>query len=260
MGLIEKRLMVAQISPPLDNLLSTQLVDEFVSMERRFIQRDWEPAELDGGHFCEVLARLIYQADSGNLNRSRTLSDCLKYVDNETVAHALPRQDAKHIGQVMRTIYKFRNQRGVAHISPTYTPNQMDSKFLIESARWCMTEALRLFWQGDREEVAKAIRELLQFDVPCVGVFQDILLVQRTDLQAEEETLILLHFAGETGFSSAEVRKYSQFSQRSVDRSMETLRSPRYRQIVRLANGNYRLTDLGSRRIREELADKLLVQ
>jgi hypothetical protein len=32
-----------------------------------------------------------------------------------------------------------------------------------------MNETLRIFWNGDRELVAKAIRELLQFDVPCIG-------------------------------------------------------------------------------------------
>ena len=68
-----------------------------------------------------------------------------------------------------------------------------------------MNELLRLFWNSDREKVAKAIRELLQFDVPCIGVFEDIILVQRTDLTAEEEVLILLHFAGDQGFSRADI-------------------------------------------------------
>src|SRR3712207_7869439 len=42
-----------------------------------------------------------------------------------------------------------------------------------------------------REGVAKAIRELLQFDVPAVGVFGGRILVQRTDLSVEEEVLLL---------------------------------------------------------------------
>jgi hypothetical protein len=53
MGLIEKSALLAALSPPLDHLLASQLLDEFVSAERRFIQRDWEPAELDGGQFAE---------------------------------------------------------------------------------------------------------------------------------------------------------------------------------------------------------------
>lgn len=79
MGIIERNFLVSQISPPFDNLLANQLLDEFVSMEHRYIQRDWEPAELDGGQFCEILARILYHIDSSNLNQSKPLDDCLKY-------------------------------------------------------------------------------------------------------------------------------------------------------------------------------------
>jgi hypothetical protein len=134
MGLVEISVIISQISPPLNDFLANQLVDEFASMERRFIQRDWEPAELDGGHFCEVLARILYHQDSGNLSLDKLFDDCLKHIESNSASHALtPRHDAQHLAKVLRTIYKFRNQRGVAHISPTYKPNHMDSKFLIES-------------------------------------------------------------------------------------------------------------------------------
>jgi hypothetical protein len=261
MGLIEKRAILVRISPPLDHLLATQLLDEFVSAERRFIQRDWEPTELDGGQFCEVLARILYHMDSGNLNQTKTLEDCLKYLENDQVSHALlPRHGALHLARVLKTVYKFRSQRGAVHISPTYTPNHMDSKFVVESVRWCMNETLRLFWQGDKEKAAKAIRELLQFDVPCVGVFQDVILVQRTDLNAEEEILVLLHYAGELGFSRTELGQYTMVSAPSITRAIQSLESAAKRQVVLLGSGKYRLTDLGARRIREELADKLLLQ
>jgi len=260
MGLIEKKQLVAQLAPPLDHLLITQLLDEFVSMERRFIQRDWEPAELDGGQFCEILLRILYHQDSGNLNLNKSIEDCSSYIENESVGHVIqPRHDALHLVRLIRTIYKFRSQRGAVHISPTYKPNQMDSKFLIESVRWSMNECLRVFWNGEREEVAKAIREILQFDVPCIGSYDGVLLVQRTDLNPQEEILILLHYAGEVGFSRTDLGIHARCSAASVTRSIGNLVAPNLRQIIQLANGNYRLTDLGSRRIREELADKLLL-
>jgi hypothetical protein len=134
------------------------------------------------------------------------------------------------------------------------------TKFLIESVRWSFNEVLRIFWQGDREKVAKTIRELLQFDVPCVGKFEDTLLVQRTDLVAEEEIIVLLHYAGEDGFSRCELGQYAQFSPASVTKVIQKLLSPQFRQIIQLSNDNYRLTDLGAKRLREELADKLLLQ
>ena len=261
MALVEKAKLLAELSPPLDHLLCTQLLDEFISAERRFIQRDWEPAELDGGQFCEVLARIYYHVDSGNLNRGKTFDDCVTYMENEQVPHKVaPRHDALHMAKILRTVYKFRSQRGAVHISPTYSPNHMDSKLVIEGVRWAMNETLRRFWRGDREAVAKAIRELLQFEVPCVGAFEDILLVQRTDLSPEEEVVVLLHYAGEQGFTRTELGRYARCSQASVTRSLQKLESPEMRQIVLLGSGKYRLTDLGSRRIREDLAPKLLLQ
>jgi hypothetical protein len=123
-----------------------------------------------------------------------------------------------------------------------------------------MNETLRIVWQGDRESVAKAIRELLQFDVPCVGKFEDVILVQRTDLNAEEELLILLHFAGENGFSRLELGRHCKRPSSSVTEALQRLVSPRCREAVQLPTAKYRLTDLGSKRIREQLASKLLLK
>lgn len=260
MALIDKTRLLSELSPPLDHLLCSQLFDEFVSAERRYIQRDWEPAELDGGQFCEILARIYYHLDSGTLSQNKEFDDCCKYLENEQNKHKLqPRRDVIHVVHVLRTIYKFRSQRGAVHISPSYQPNHMDSKLVIECVRWAMNETLRLFWKGDRETVARTIRELLQFDVPSVGDFEGMLLVQRTDLSAEEELLILLHYGGEEGFDRTELGKHAKRAPSTITNSLKKLASPECRQIVQLGNGRYRLTDLGSRRIREQLSSKLLL-
>lgn len=261
MGLIEKTRLISMIAPPFDSFLASQLLDEFVSIERRFIQGDWEPTQLDGGQFCEILSRILYHQDSGNLSLNRDFSECVKYITDDKLDHKIhPRSDALHLAKVLQTVYKLRNQRGSAHISPNYKPNHMDSKLIVECVRWCMNDTLRIFWSGDREEVAKAIRELLQFDVPCVGKYEDIILVQRTDMTAEEEVLVLLHYAGEQGFSRAELSEHAQISSQAITNSLNKLTSPSCRQVVQLSNGKYRLTDLGTKRIREQLVDKLLLQ
>lgn len=260
MALVERNRLLAELCPPLDSLLCAQMLDEFISAEQRYIQRDWSPAQLDGGQFCEAVARIWYHADSQNLNLTKPLDDCLKYIEGDQNAHAVvPRQEALHVAKILRTAYKFRSQRGGVHITPTYTANHMDSKLIIECVRWVMMETLRRFWRNDREACAKAVRELLQFDVPAVGVFDSRILVQRTDITAEEEVLILLHYAGEEGYSRARLGEASQFSAPSVSNVLTKLQGREYRQIISLANGNLRLTDLGSRRIRESLASKLIL-
>jgi len=85
-------------------------------------------------------------------------------------------------------------------------------------------------------------------------------MVQRTDLEKDEEVLVLLHFAGERGFTREELQRYARFSPRSLGRALDDLVASERREVVLLGNGKYRLTDVGSKRVREELADKLLVQ
>jgi hypothetical protein len=259
MGLVEKNVLISKISPPFDQELAVKLIDEFISMERRFIQRDWEPTELDGGQFAEVAARILYHLDSAILNYKKGFDECVKYLENDQVTHNLHRIQMNHISKVLRVIYKFRSQRGAVHISSVYTPNHMDSKFLIECVRWCLNELLRIFWNGDRNEVAKAIQEILQFDVPCIGLYDEIPLVQRTDLKVQHEILLLLHYAGTEGYSRKQLGQFCLHPSQRVSDGIFELKSPAIRQITALSNGNFVLTELGHRRIRNELADKLLV-
>lgn len=258
--LTSKTTLMSQLSPPVDAQLAQDLIDEFISQEKRFIQCDWEPSQLDGGQFCEILARIVYHQDSENLNTSKKFEECVSYVENDQVPHAIrPRQDAIHLVKVAKTIYKFRSQRGAIHISPNYKPNHMDSKVVADMVRWAFAETLRMFWSGDREQVAKAIRELLQFDVPAIGKFEDVLLVQRTDLSASEEILVLLHYAGERGFSRQELGKFVMQPSQRVSDALKMLTSPSARQVILLTSGRYCLTDLGSKNLRENLSEKLLL-
>src|SRR6185369_1882004 len=96
-----------------------------------------------------------------------------------------------------------------------------------------------------------------QFDAPCVGKFDDQILVQRTDLKEEEEILVLLHYAGDVGFSRTELGRHCLASPSIITSALGRLVSPSFRQITRLTSSNYRLTDLGQKRIREDLAQKL---
>src|SRR6266849_5277946 len=162
MALVDKESLLRDLTLRLDPVLTEQLLAEYISQEKRYILRDWEPATLDGGQFVEAAARLVYHMDSGNLNQTKTVDECLGYVEDpkNQSNHAFPdRKSARHICRVLRTIYKFRSDRGAIHIDPLYTANQLDSRLVIDGCRWVLSEILRVFWTGDRQQVAKAIRE-----------------------------------------------------------------------------------------------------
>lgn len=258
MGLPDRQALLSRLSPPLDRTLAGQMVEEFVDMERRYIQEDWEPAELDGGRFCEALARALYHQDSKNLSLDRELTDCLSYIENDKVPHHVLRSDALHVSRILRAIWKFRSSRGVAHLSSKYTANQMDARLIVETVRWCMNESLRIFATGEREHVGRIVRELLRFEVPWIGQYGESLLVQRLGLSADEEILILLHHAGEEGMTRFDIGRHARVSPASVTRSLQKLSDPSCREVIGLLGDRYCLTDLGVKRVREQLAAKLL--
>ncbi len=245
-------------SPPLDKKLTDQLLSEYISQEKRYILGEWEPATLDGGQFVEAAARLLYHQDSLRLDRRKKVGDCLEYVEDtkgRNQHHFPERKAALHLSKVLRTIYKFRSDRGAIHIDPDYTANQLDSRLVIDNSRWALSEILRVFWSGNRQQVAKAIREILQYEIPAVGKYEDQLIVQRRDCTAEEETLVLLHYAGEGGLLRRDLGRFVRKAPSKVTEAIQALQEKR--DIVALKGGRYRLTDLGTRRVVKELATKL---
>jgi hypothetical protein len=263
MPLIDKSTLKGQISPPLDPDLVEQILSEYISQERRFVLREWEPATLDGGQFAEAAARIIYHVDSGVLNPRKEVNECLSYVEDfkQRNRHLFPeRKAAIHLVRVPRTIYKFRSDRGAVHIDPVYTANHLDAKLVIENSRWVLGELLRVFWKGDRFAVASAIREILQFELPVIGKFEEIILVQRTDCDVDEEILLLLHYGGEAGLSPQQLRRYIPRDGSGVSRRLGKLGPEGKRQIIRVPSGNFRLTDLGSKEVLTTLASKLTLQ
>ena len=251
---------VTQISPPLDNALATTLLTEFVDLERRFALGDWEPATLDGGQFAEVASRIVYHLDSGTLNRRKGLDSCLAYIedDKNSNKHSFPkRREALHLCKVLRVIYKFRSQRGAIHIEPDYTANELDSTLVLSLSRWVMSDLLRIFWKGAPSAVARSIREIIRYPVPAVFEVDDRSLVLRTDCSTQEEILLLLHNAGETGLNRTEIGKAAMRPDSTVTNVLKTLCSPTKRQVVKRSDGQYLLTPNGTKRVQDELSEKL---
>lgn len=258
--MIDMKNILTRLCPPLNDQLAEGLIKEFISQEQRYVLGDWEPATLDGGQFAEIASRIIYHVDSGNLNLQKSVNSCLKYVvdENNSNPHSFPqRRTALHLCRVIRTIYKFRSQRGAVHIDPEYTANELDSTLIISNVRWVMGELLRIFWSGDRTEVTRVIKEILRFDIPAVLSVNDCKLVLRTDCNVEEEIIILLYNAGDEGMSRKELGKSVLKAASTVTNSLKQLTSTNLRQATRKDKNRFILTPLGTKRVREELSEKL---
>ncbi len=114
-----------------------------------------------------------------------------------------------------------------------------------------------MFWTGDDAEVAQAIREIVRYQVPAVMVMDGLPLVLRTDCTVEEEVLIVLHNAGEAGISRRDLGRAVQRSAGSISNALTRLASAKRREVVRRGDMTYVLTPNGTRRVQQDLAEKL---
>jgi hypothetical protein len=241
------------LTKTIDAQLAEQLVDQFVAVEEAFLLKKWKYSELDGGRFTEVAARIVYSVDASNVSRTKSVDDCLKYVDNDQVPHVFPeRQAAIHLAKVLRAIYEMRSQRGAVHVSPTYTANEIDSRMIFESVRWVLADLLRIFVTSDREMVSGVIRELSRFPHPLIRNIEDEPLLQSVTFTTEEEVLAHLLHATE-GLSTATLVRIIPKSASGVRTALSNLSNAKLRQIASRA-GKWFIADLGITRIEERIA------
>lgn len=242
----------SELAKAIDTTLANQLIEEAIGVEEAFRFRRWKNTELDGGRFSEVAARIVYAVDSSNVNLTKSVDDCLKYVDNEQVSHAFPeRHSAIHIAKVLRSVYKLRSQRGAVHVSPTYTANEIDSRLVVESVRWILAELLRIFVTSDREQLAETIRSLARFPQPLIRIYGEKALLQSTTFTAEEEVLAHLMFA-DKGLTQVELVALIPKDAAGVRRAIAKMAGSQYRQIV-LRDKKCLITDLGITRIESKI-------
>ena len=78
-----------------------------------------------------------------------------------------------------------------------------------------------------------------------------------TNCTIEEEILLLLHNAGESGMNRTEIGSSIPKPASSVTRSLQAVCSSEKREVTQRANGTYVLTPNGARRIHQQLSGKL---
>jgi hypothetical protein len=199
-----------------------------------------------------VAARIIYGVDSGKFNLSKGVDECLAYIDNAQVPHAFPdRKSANQSALILRSIYKLRSQRGAVHVSPSYTANEIDSRFVVEGVRWVLAELLRVFVTTDQVALVSAIEELSRFPHPMIRSYGGQPLVQAVHLTTEEEVLVHL-LNDRDGMSQVDLVRVIPKDASGVRRAIKNLAQSKIRQIIAVGDV-WQITDLGIARIEARL-------
>jgi hypothetical protein len=179
--------------------LRDPLVECFNEIATNFAQRRWEPAELNGGKFCEIVYTILEGVISGRYPRKPA-----KPANMLDACRSLERSppDASRVGdrslrilipRLLPVLYEIRSNRGVGHVGGDVNPNYQDAVAVYQMASWVMAELVRVFHQIPIGEAQETVDALVERKHPIVWHSGDIRRVLDPTLSKSDQSLILLY-------------------------------------------------------------------
>jgi hypothetical protein len=132
----------SHVLPALPKALREELLKSYQQIMSNYLERRWEPSELNGGKFCEATYSIISGAIKGSFPAKAS-----KPGDMLSASRALEKEtpDPNRVGdrslrilipRVLPVLYEIRNNRGVGHLGGDVDPNHMDAEAVQAMATW----------------------------------------------------------------------------------------------------------------------------
>lgn len=179
--------------------LRTPLLESFREIARNYAEHRWEPSELNGGKFCEVVYSIISGALSGSFpaapsKPSNMVQACRAL---ETIAPDPNRAGDRSlrilIPRVLPALYEIRNNRGVGHVGGDVNPNFLDATAVYGMASWVLAELVRIFHGISTKEAQESVDSLIERKHPLIWEFEDTRRVLAPKMSKGDQALLLLH-------------------------------------------------------------------
>src|SRR5580704_10645342 len=181
--------------------LRDPLLQSFREIVTNFSEHRWEPAELNGGKFCEI----VYTIINDIVNRGAVFSPRPSKPKNmvaacrdleATPAHATRVGDRSLrilIPRVLLALYEIRNNRGIGHAGGDVDANFMDATAVYSMASWTLAELIRIFHQVSTTEAQQVVDVLVGRKMTLVWQFEDIRRVLDPKMNKADQALVLLY-------------------------------------------------------------------
>jgi hypothetical protein len=208
----------------LPQTLRAELLSCYEKLVSNYIERRWEPCELNGGKFCEVVYSIIDGALKGtflpNANKPRDMVSACRALEGTP-------PDPNRVGDrslrilIPRTLLalcEIRNNRGVGHVGGDVDANHMDAEAVLAMASWVLAEFVRIFHGVTTKEAQEIVDALVERKSPIIWEIEGVKRVLDTKMSAKDEVLMLLHHSA-GWVSTADLLKWVEYSNPSMFRS-----------------------------------------
>lgn len=202
--------------------LRSELLDEFDSVLRNYREMRWEPSELNGGKFCEVVYTIVKgYVDGGyptSASKPKNFLDSCKKLENAD-PKITPHSFRILIPRLLPGIYDFRNNRGVGHVGGDVDPNRMDATIVVEMTKWILAELVRVYHGPSVEQAQGAVDRIVDRVVPIVWELPDgRVRVLNPKLSMRERMLVVLYSFHPQAILEKELIRCVEYSNPSVFR------------------------------------------
>jgi hypothetical protein len=239
--------------------LRDALLKSYKEIVSNYLERRWEPAELNGGKFCEVVYSIIDGAVRGSFPANASKPNNML-----TACQALEKTpaDSNRVGdrslrvlipRMLPVLYEIRNNRGVGHVGGDVDPNRMDAEAVHGMASWVMAELVRIFHNVTTEEAQETVEALVERVTPLIWEVGTVKRVLVAGMNAKNQVLIFLHHS--TGWVSVmDLFNWVEYSNASVFRS-SVLKPLHKARLIEFdaEGGRARISPLGTKLVEEEL-------
>jgi hypothetical protein len=174
--------------------LRRELLQTFGEIVQHYRAGRWEPSELNGGKFCEVVYSILNGHVVGKMpkkaSKPRNMVDACKALEQ---AAGFPRSIRIQIPRMLVALYEIRNNRNVGHVGGEVDPNHMDAVCILALARWILADLVRVFHNVSADDAAAIVESLTDREVPAVWQVGDKRRVLVKGLTTHEAMLLLVY-------------------------------------------------------------------
>lgn len=246
----------------LPDVLRKELVSCYQSIVTNYAEGRWEPAELNGGKFCEIVYSIVHGALVGSFpskaSKPKSMVDACRALESMqgNGGAAGNRSLRIQIPRLLPYLYEIRNNRGVGHVGGDVNPNSADAGAVVSATSWVMAELIRVFHSMPLMDAQAVVDTLVVRTHPLVWGVDQIKRVLDNTLKKSDQVLLLLY--SEAGWTDLEkLRGWVEYANKTNFKKNIILRLHRDRYLeFSVENNEVILTTKGSREVEERLVPK----
>lgn len=215
-------LPLSKVFATLPDELRDSVITAFNSVRRNYVERRWEPSELNGGKVSEAVYRVLewYTSSTNTYTQlGAQIKDFGVAVRRFEKMSSMPDSVRFHIPNALAFLYAVRNKRGVGHLGGDINSNHMDAEAVLGITNWMMAELIRILHGADVAEAQQTVEEMVEKRSPLIWEVADRKRILNSALSYRDRVLVLLHNSYPNPIDETELFEWCEHSNPSAFRS-----------------------------------------